>query len=49
MQAAIKGADLVIHAAGPFQRTDNHSVLEAAIKTGTPYIDVSDATTYSET
>lgn len=40
--------DLVIHTAGPFQRTDNHSVLEAAIKGKVAYIDVSDDLEYSE-
>ena len=42
------GVDLVIHAAGPFQRNDNHLVLTAAIDSRVPYLDVSDDTTYSE-
>ncbi|MEW5300170.1 MAG: hypothetical protein WDW36_003119 [Sanguina aurantia] len=41
---AILGADLVIHTAGPFQRTENHSVIEAAIAARVPYIDVCDDT-----
>ncbi|MEW5311277.1 MAG: hypothetical protein WDW38_003005 [Sanguina aurantia] len=45
---AILGADLVIHTAGPFQRTENHSVIEAAIAARVPYIDVCDDTPYSE-
>lgn len=45
---ALKGADLVIHTAGPFQEQHDCSVLEAAIATGTPYMDVCDDTTYSK-
>ncbi|EFJ44432.1 hypothetical protein VOLCADRAFT_95342 [Volvox carteri f. nagariensis] len=41
-------ADLVIHTAGPFQRSKNYAVLEAALDTRTPYIDVCDDTPYSE-
>lgn len=50
LQAAVgaSGLDLVIHAAGPFQRNDNHLVLAAAIDGRVPYLDVSDDTTYSE-
>ncbi|CAK8576918.1 unnamed protein product [Lathyrus sativus] len=44
---ALKGVDLVVHAAGPFQQTEKCSVLEAAINTKTAYIDVCDDTTYS--
>jgi saccharopine dehydrogenase-like NADP-dependent oxidoreductase len=47
-QAAISGADLVLHTAGPFQHSKNFNVIEAAIETKTPYIDVCDDTTYSE-
>lgn len=43
----LKDADLVIHTAGPFQRKDTCSVLEAAIATGTPYMDVCDDTALS--
>jgi len=45
--AAIKGADLVIHCAGPFQRRSNCNVLEAAISAGVPYLDVCDDTEYA--
>lgn len=34
LAAALKGADLVIHAAGPFQRRGDCAVLEAAIAAG---------------
>lgn len=40
--------DLVIHAAGPFQRRDKCHALEAAIETGTPYLDVCDDVAYSQ-
>ena len=40
LAAALRGADLVIHAAGPFQRRSDCSVLEAAIAAGVPYLDV---------
>ena len=45
-KAAIAGADLVLHTAGPFQRSTNFNVIEAAIAQRTPYIDVCDDTTY---
>lgn len=48
MQAAIEGASLVIHTAGPFQRSENFAPIEAAIEARVPYIDVCDDTTYSE-
>jgi NAD(P)-dependent dehydrogenase (short-subunit alcohol dehydrogenase family) len=52
-ESSIKAAleekvDLVIHVAGPFQQSENHKVLEHAIASRTPYLDVSDDTTYSE-
>ncbi|CAI8617230.1 unnamed protein product [Vicia faba] len=47
LETALKGVDLVVHAAGPFQQTEKCSVLEAAINTKTAYIDVCDDTTYS--
>lgn len=34
--------DIVIHTAGPFQRSKDLSVIEACIAVGTPYIDVCD-------
>lgn len=48
LAAALKGADLVIHAAGPFQRRSDCAVLEAAIAAGVPYMDVCDDTEYSQ-
>lgn len=39
--------DLVIHTAGPFQRSKDLSVLEACIAVGTPYVDVCDDQDYS--
>lgn len=42
------GQDLVVHTAGPFQRTRNHKVLEAAIAGKVPYVDVCDDLPYSE-
>jgi hypothetical protein len=47
-QSVIDGADLVIHTAGPFQRCEHHNVLEAALESKTPYLDVSDDVSYSE-
>ena len=48
VQAAVKGRSLVIHAAGPFQRTENHSVLEQAIEERVAYLDVCDDLHYAE-
>ena len=48
LEAALKGVDLVVHTAGPFQRKDTCGVLEAAIATGTPYMDVCDDTEHSQ-
>lgn len=39
--------DLVIHAAGPFQRTEGCPVLEAAIESKTNYMDVCDDPDYA--
>ncbi|KAK3139282.1 hypothetical protein QOZ80_5AG0380680 [Eleusine coracana subsp. coracana] len=47
LQEALQGVDLVVHAAGPFQREQKCAVLEAAISTKTAYIDVCDDTDYS--
>ncbi|KAG0557205.1 hypothetical protein KC19_11G110300 [Ceratodon purpureus] len=47
LRAAVDGVDLVVHAAGPFQRRPECAVLEAAIDTKTPYIDVCDDQDYS--
>jgi Saccharopine dehydrogenase NADP binding domain len=38
LQAALRGADLVVHAAGPFQRKTTCAVLEAAIAARVPYV-----------
>lgn len=48
LQSLIAGSDLVLHTAGPFQHSHNFNVIEAAIETKTPYIDVCDDTHYSE-
>ena len=46
-KAVVEESDLVIHAAGPFQRRDRCHVLEAAIMGKTPYLDVCDDVEYS--
>lgn len=40
--AAIQGADLVVHTAGPFQGLSTPKVLDAALRLGVPYVDVCD-------
>ncbi|KAM0837129.1 hypothetical protein ACQ4PT_061867 [Festuca glaucescens] len=47
LKAVMEGVDLVVHAAGPFQRHDNCAVLQAAISTKTAYTDVCDGMDYS--
>jgi short subunit dehydrogenase-like uncharacterized protein len=47
IEEAILGADLVVHTAGPFQKKEDCSVLEAAISCRVPYLDVCDDTKYS--
>ncbi|KAL5205801.1 hypothetical protein ABZP36_034010 [Zizania latifolia] len=47
LEEALQGVDLVVHAAGPFQRENECTVLQAAIATKTAYIDVCDDTDYS--
>lgn len=47
LAAALDGVDLVVHAAGPFQREEKCTVLEAAISSKTAYIDVCDDRSYS--
>ena len=42
LDRVLSSADLVIHAAGPFQQTSTCSVLEAAIRNKVAYIDVCD-------
>ena len=41
------GCDLVVNAAGPFQRRAHHNPLRAAIEAGVPYMDVCDDLDYS--
>ena len=48
LQAALSGADLVLHAAGPFQRKGSRLVLETAIALGIPYVDVCDDAEYAQ-
>ncbi|XP_052620559.1 uncharacterized protein LOC111903843 isoform X2 [Lactuca sativa] len=47
LESALTGVDLVVHAAGPFQQTQNCKVLESAIQAKTAYIDVCDDTNYA--
>lgn len=48
LAATLRGADLVIHAAGPFQRQRRCAVLEAAVAARVPYLDVCDDTEAAE-
>ncbi|XP_031272467.1 uncharacterized protein LOC116130926 [Pistacia vera] len=47
LETALRDVDLVVHAAGPFQQSQNCNVLEAAIETKTAYMDVCDDTSYA--
>ncbi|CAM0146098.1 unnamed protein product [Urochloa decumbens] len=47
LEKALQGVDLVVHTAGPFQRAEECTVLQAAISTKTAYVDVCDDTDYS--
>lgn len=47
LQEALDGVDMVVHTAGPFQQAEKCNVLEAAINTKTPYVDVCDDADYS--
>ncbi|RLN00626.1 hypothetical protein C2845_PM06G14890 [Panicum miliaceum] len=47
LPAPAESVDLVVHTAGPFQRAEECTVLQAAISTKTAYIDVCDDTDYS--
>ncbi|KAK9079406.1 hypothetical protein SSX86_001077 [Deinandra increscens subsp. villosa] len=47
LESALTGVDLVVHAAGPFQQSENCRVLEAAIRAKIAYLDVCDDTNYS--
>ncbi|XP_021301997.1 uncharacterized protein LOC8063268 [Sorghum bicolor] len=42
LEEALQGVDLVVHTADPFQRAEEYTVLQTAISTKTPYIDVCD-------
>ena len=48
LEDAIRGCNLVINAAGPFQRRENHNPLRAAIDNGVAYLDVCDDLEYSQ-
>ncbi|URD77327.1 Saccharopine dehydrogenase [Musa troglodytarum] len=48
LEKTLEDVDLVVHAAGPFQKAENCSVLEAAISTKTAYVDICDDTDYSQ-
>ena len=49
LAAAVKGADLVVHSAGPFQGGgDDLAVLRAAIDAKVPYLDVCDDAEYAQ-
>eukprot|EP00873_Tetraselmis_striata_P024375 jgi/Tetstr1/444639/TSEL_032487.t1 len=47
LAAAMDGIDLVVHAAGPFQRKEDLLVLETCLETKTPYMDICDDSDYS--
>uniref|UniRef100_A0A0E0F974 Saccharopine dehydrogenase NADP binding domain-containing protein n=1 Tax=Oryza meridionalis TaxID=40149 RepID=A0A0E0F974_9ORYZ len=47
LEKTLQDVDLVVHAAGPFKRENECTVLQAAIATKTAYIDVCDDTDYS--
>ena len=45
--AALRGADLAVHCAGPFPRRPACDVLEACLAAGVPYVDVCDDLAYA--
>ncbi|XP_031272470.1 uncharacterized protein LOC116130927 isoform X3 [Pistacia vera] len=47
LETALRDVDLLVHAAGPFQQSENCNVLEAAIETKKAYLDVCDDTSYA--
>ncbi|XP_078445375.1 saccharopine dehydrogenase [Wolffia australiana] len=47
LEAAFNGVDMVVHTAGPFQRAENCNVLNVAISSKTPYVDVCDDADYA--
>ncbi|KAI5084221.1 hypothetical protein GOP47_0000390 [Adiantum capillus-veneris] len=48
LEKAIDGKDIVVHAAGPFQRKEHCNVLESAISSKVAYVDVCDDQEYSQ-
>lgn len=44
----LQGVDLLVHAAGPFQRRTECNVLEACIAAGVPYMDICDDADYTQ-
>ncbi|KAH6765914.1 Saccharopine dehydrogenase [Perilla frutescens var. hirtella] len=48
LEKALKGVDLVVHTAGPFQQAEKCTVLEAAIQNKIAYLDVCDDTSYAQ-
>ncbi|XP_057790200.1 uncharacterized protein LOC131007076 [Salvia miltiorrhiza] len=48
LDKALKGVDLVVHTAGPFQQSEKCTVLEAAIQNKVAYLDVCDDSSYSQ-
>uniref|UniRef100_A0A7S1STK1 Saccharopine dehydrogenase NADP binding domain-containing protein n=1 Tax=Tetraselmis chuii TaxID=63592 RepID=A0A7S1STK1_9CHLO len=48
LTAALGGVDLVVHAAGPFQRKEDLMVLETCLEAKTPYMDICDDSDYSK-
>eukprot|EP00250_Pteridium_aquilinum_P016261 c23030_g1_i1 orf=67-729(+) len=47
LRKAMEGKNIVVHAAGPFQRKEHCNVLESAISTKVAYVDVCDDQEYS--
>ncbi|XP_042450887.1 uncharacterized protein LOC122035824 [Zingiber officinale] len=48
LETTLEEAELVVHAAGPFQQAEKCTVLEVAISTKTAYLDVCDDTDYAQ-
>lgn len=50
VEAAIResGATVLVHAAGPFQRSRSYAPLEAAMETGVSYVDICDDAEYAK-
>ncbi|CAN6339559.1 unnamed protein product [Urochloa humidicola] len=47
LEKVLQGVDLVVHTAGPFQRAEECTVLQAALSTKIAYVDVCDDMDYS--